>query len=101
MRLESSFSSKAPGESNDEVWELYASTRRESTGERDQERVKAHGKETVSEGKANYAQCHVPPLFYGAGWNAHEPSEIGIDDFQSTYRLTKSIALLYVDFSRT
>jgi hypothetical protein len=34
---------------------------------RDEERVKTHGEETVLEGKANYAQCHVPPLFYGAG----------------------------------
>ena len=67
MRLERSFSSKAPGDSNHEVWELHASTRKESTGETDEERVKTHGEETVLDGKANYAQCHVPPLFYGAG----------------------------------
>ena len=39
--------------------------------------------ETVFKGKANCAQCHVPPLFTEPGWNAHKPSEIGIDDFQS------------------
>jgi cytochrome c peroxidase len=37
----------------------------------------------VFKGKANCAQCHVPPLFTEPGWNTHKPSEIGIDDFQS------------------
>ncbi len=57
---------------------------------RDEERVKTHGEETVLEGKANYAQCHVPPLFTEPGWNAHEPSEIGIDDFQSNRSLDET-----------
>ena len=37
----------------------------------------------IFKGKANCAQCHVPPLFTEPGWNTHKPSEIGIDDFQS------------------
>lgn len=39
--------------------------------------------EAIFKGKARCAQCHVPPLFTEPGWNAHKPSEIGIDDFQS------------------
>jgi len=39
--------------------------------------------EAIFKGKANCAQCHVPPLFTEPGWNAHKPSEIGIDDFQA------------------
>ena len=39
--------------------------------------------ETIFKGKANCAHCHVPPLFTEPGWNAHKPSEIGIDDFQA------------------
>ena len=39
--------------------------------------------ESVFNGKANCAQCHVPPLFTEPGWNAHKASDIGIDDFQS------------------
>jgi hypothetical protein len=34
--------------------------------------------------KAQCASCHVPPLFTEPGWNAHKPSDIGIDDFQSS-----------------
>lgn len=37
----------------------------------------------IFKGKANCAQCHVPPLFTEPGWNTHQPSEIGIDDFQA------------------
>jgi hypothetical protein len=40
--------------------------------------------EAIFKGKASCAQCHVPPLFTEPGWNAHKPSEIGIDDFQSS-----------------
>ncbi len=39
--------------------------------------------EALFKGKANCAQCHVPPLFTEPGWNTHKASEIGIDDFQS------------------
>jgi hypothetical protein len=34
-------------------------------------------------GKANCAECHVPPLFTEPGWNMHTAEEIGIDDFQA------------------
>jgi mono/diheme cytochrome c family protein len=40
--------------------------------------------EALFKGKANCAQCHVPPLFTEPGWNTHKASEIGIDDFQSS-----------------
>jgi hypothetical protein len=40
--------------------------------------------ESLFSGKANCAQCHVPPLFTEPGWNAHKASDIGIDDFQSS-----------------
>jgi hypothetical protein len=39
--------------------------------------------EALFKGKANCAQCHMPPLFTEPGWNTHKPSEIGIDDFQA------------------
>jgi hypothetical protein len=39
--------------------------------------------EKIFNGKASCAQCHVPPLFTEPGWNAHKPSDIGIDDFQA------------------
>jgi hypothetical protein len=35
------------------------------------------------EGKAQCANCHVPPLFTEPGWNLHTPEEIGIDAFQA------------------
>ena len=34
-------------------------------------------------GKANCAECHVPPLFTEPGWNLHSAEEMGIDDFQA------------------
>ncbi len=39
--------------------------------------------ETLFNGKANCASCHVPPLFTEPGWNMHTGAEIGIDDFQA------------------
>ena len=39
--------------------------------------------ETVFNGKAQCATCHVPPLFTEPGWNTHTPEEMGIDDFQA------------------
>ena len=39
---------------------------------------------TIFKGKANCAQCHVPPLFTEPGWNAHKAAEIGIDDFHAS-----------------
>jgi|SoiMethySBSTD1v2_1073268.scaffolds.fasta_scaffold07591_9 mono/diheme cytochrome c family protein len=38
----------------------------------------------VFKGKAQCAQCHVPPLYTEPGWNMHSAAEIGIDDFQSS-----------------
>jgi hypothetical protein len=40
--------------------------------------------QTLFNGKANCATCHVPPIFTEPGWNMHAPEEIGIDDFQSS-----------------
>jgi hypothetical protein len=40
--------------------------------------------ESVFNGKAKCATCHVPPLFTEPGWNTHSAEEIGIDDFQSS-----------------
>jgi hypothetical protein len=37
----------------------------------------------ASDGKAQCARCHVPPLFTEPGWNLHTPEEIGIDAFQA------------------
>ena len=47
------------------------------------DRAAAARGEIVFKGKANCAQCHVPPLFTEPGWNTHKASEIGIDDFQA------------------
>lgn len=46
------------------------------------EAAAARGKQIFS-GAAKCAQCHVPPLFTEPGWNMHNASEIGIDDFQA------------------
>ena len=35
-------------------------------------------------GKAKCNNCHVEPLWTDPGWNLHTPSEICIDDFQSS-----------------
>ena len=47
------------------------------------DRTAATRGEVIFKGKATCSQCHVPPLFTEPGWNAHKPSEIGIDDFQA------------------
>ncbi|MFW6175972.1 MAG: hypothetical protein ACOC7L_04030, partial [Acidobacteriota bacterium] len=39
--------------------------------------------EELFAGKAQCAQCHVPPLYTEPGWNMHTPEEIGIDAFQA------------------
>jgi hypothetical protein len=43
----------------------------------------ARGK-ALFEGRARCATCHVPPLYTEPGWNMHQGSEVGIDDFQSS-----------------
>jgi len=40
--------------------------------------------EAIFNGSARCASCHVPPIFTEPGWNLHEASEIGIDDFQAS-----------------
>src|SRR5438270_3327562 len=40
--------------------------------------------ETLFNGKATCARCHVPPLYTEPGWGMHRPEEIGIDDFQAS-----------------
>lgn len=47
------------------------------------DRAAAGRGEAIFKGKATCSQCHVPPLFTEPGWNAHKPSDIGIDDFQA------------------
>jgi len=44
----------------------------------------------IFNGKANCAQCHVPPLFTEPGWNTHKAADIGIDDFQANRSPDKS-----------
>jgi len=39
--------------------------------------------QTVFEGNAKCATCHVPPLFTEPGWGMHSAEEIGIDNFQA------------------
>jgi hypothetical protein len=39
--------------------------------------------ESLFNGTADCARCHVPPLFTEPGWNMHTPAEIGIDSFQA------------------
>ena len=48
------------------------------------DRAAATRGETIFKGKADCAQCHVPPLFTEPGWNTHKASEIGIDDFHAS-----------------
>ena len=40
--------------------------------------------ESVFNGKATCARCHVPPLYTEPGWPMHTAQEIGIDDFQAS-----------------
>ncbi|HEY7390046.1 MAG TPA: hypothetical protein VH640_16135 [Bryobacteraceae bacterium] len=39
--------------------------------------------ETLFNGKAQCARCHVPPLFTEPGWNAHAPADVCVDSFQA------------------
>jgi hypothetical protein len=45
--------------------------------------VAAERGRVLFEGKANCAECHVPPIYTEPGWNMHKADEIGIDDFQA------------------
>jgi hypothetical protein len=61
--------------------------------------------EKIFMGKARCGECHVPPLFTEPGWNLHNPSDIGIDDFQANrspdgrYRTTPLRALWDVKYT--
>jgi hypothetical protein len=46
-------------------------------------RALARQGESIFNGKAKCASCHVPPLFSEPGWAMHRGAEIGIDDFQA------------------
>ena len=35
-------------------------------------------------GMAQCFQCGVPPLYTEPGWNAHKPSDVGVDNFQAS-----------------
>ena len=39
--------------------------------------------QTLFEGRAQCAGCHVPPLYTEPGYNMHTAAEMGIDDFQA------------------
>jgi len=39
--------------------------------------------ETLFNGQAQCASCHMPTLFTDSGWNLHTPTELGIDSFQA------------------
>lgn len=39
--------------------------------------------ESLFNGKATCARCHVPPLYTEPGWGMHSADEIGIDSFQA------------------
>jgi hypothetical protein len=39
--------------------------------------------EKIFNGQGTCSQCHMPPLYTDAGYNAHTPSEICIDSFQA------------------
>jgi hypothetical protein len=45
--------------------------------------VAANRGQTVFNGKAQCAACHVPPLFSEPGWNMHTPTQVCVDDFQA------------------
>jgi hypothetical protein len=45
-------------------------------------RAADHG-QTLFNGVAGCARCHVPPLFTEPGWQMHTGDEIGIDNFQA------------------
>lgn len=47
------------------------------------DRAAAARGESVFNGPAKCATCHVPPIYTEPGWNMHTAEEIGIDDFQA------------------
>jgi len=47
------------------------------------DKLAANRGKVLFNGKAQCANCHVPPLYTEPGWNLHSPEEIGIDSFQA------------------
>ena len=47
------------------------------------DKVAADRGKTLFNGKAQCANCHVPPIYTEPGWNLHSPEEMGIDSFQA------------------
>ena len=64
------------------VYQLALPAPRPPKGSFDERAAKSG--EAVFNNKAKCASCHVPPIFTEPGWNLHDPSDIGIDDFQAS-----------------
>ena len=52
--------------------------------------------EAVFNGQGKCAECHMPPLYTDAGYNAHTPAEMCIDSFQADRGPTGAIGSTYV-----
>lgn len=52
--------------------------------------------EAVFNGQGKCAECHMPPLYTDAGYNAHTPTEMCIDSFQADRGPTGAIGSTYV-----
>jgi hypothetical protein len=52
--------------------------------------------EQVFNGQGRCADCHMPPLYTDAGYNAHKPAEICTDSFQADRGPTGAIGSTYV-----
>ncbi|HEY3059681.1 MAG TPA: hypothetical protein VGL99_11970 [Chloroflexota bacterium] len=46
--------------------------------------------QSIFNGKAQCAACHVPPMFSEPGWNLHTPAEIGLDDESGRFQAERS-----------
>jgi hypothetical protein len=52
--------------------------------------------EALFNGQGKCAECHMPPLYTDAGYNAHTPAEMCIDSFQADRGPTGAIGSTYV-----
>jgi hypothetical protein len=52
--------------------------------------------EKVFNGQGRCADCHMPPLYTDAGYNAHKPAEICTDSFQADRGPTGAVGSTYV-----
>ena len=52
--------------------------------------------EAIFNGQGKCAECHMPPLYTDAGYNAHTPAEMCIDSFQADRGPTGAIGSTYV-----